>query len=55
MLPGSLDSRGVQGRMDTIICMVEFLCCLPKAITTLFINYTSVQNKKFKNLKASEL
>ena len=34
----SLDRRGVWGRMDTYICMVESLCCPPETITTLLIS-----------------
>ena len=34
--------------MDTCICMAECLCCPPETITTLFIGYTSIQNKKFR-------
>ena len=30
------------------ICMAEFLCCSPEAITTLVIGYTPIQSKKFK-------
>jgi len=48
MLCGSLDGRRVWGRMDTYICMAEFLCCSPKTVTTLLIGYPSIQNKKFK-------
>ena len=44
---GSLDGRGVWGRMDTCICMAESLCCPPETITILLIGYTSIQNKKF--------
>ena len=51
MLCGSLAGRGVQGRMDTWMCMAEFLCCLPETITTLLIDYTLIQNKKFFFLK----
>ena len=36
MLRGSLDGRGVWGRMDTCICMA--LHCLPEAATTLCVN-----------------
>ena len=36
MLSGSLDGRGVWGRMDTCICMA--LHCLPEAATTLCVN-----------------
>ena len=32
MLCGSLDGRGVRGRMGTCICMAEYLCC-PLGIT----------------------
>ena len=35
MLHGSLDGRGVWGRMDTCICVVEFLPCCPEIITAL--------------------
>ena len=39
MLCGSLDGRGVWGRMNTCICMTEFLRCSPEAILTLLISY----------------
>ena len=42
---GSLDGRGVGGRMDTGICIAESLCCPPENITALLINYTPIQNK----------
>ena len=45
MSSGSLDRRGVWGRMDTCTCMAEFLCCPPKAITTLLISYVPIQNQ----------
>ena len=45
MLCGSLDGRGVWGRMDSHICMAESFCCSPETITTLFIGYTPTQNK----------
>ena len=48
MVCASLDGRGVWGRMDTRICMAEFLCCSPETITTLLTGYTLIQNKKFK-------
>ena len=44
MLCGRLDGRGVWGRMDTCICMIESLCILPKTITLLII-YIPIQNK----------
>ena len=45
VLCGSLDGRGIWGRMDTCICMAESLCCLPETITTLLISYIPIQNK----------
>ena len=48
MLCGSLDGRGVWGRMDTRICMAESLCCSPQTITTSLISYTPVQNENKK-------
>ena len=47
LLGGSLDGRGVWGRMDTWMCMTETLCCPPETITTLLTSYTSIENKKF--------
>ena len=46
MLYGSLDGRGVWGRMDTCICMAKSLCCSSETITTLLIGYTPIQNKR---------
>ena len=45
MLCGSLDGRGVWGKMDTCICMAEFLRCSSETITKfLLIGYAkSVQ------------
>ena len=42
MSRGSLDGRGVWGRMDTYVCVAESLHCAPEAITTLFIGYVFV-------------
>ena len=42
ILRGSLDERGIWGRMDTCICMTESLGCSPETITTLLINYACV-------------
>ena len=42
MLRGSLDGRGVRGRMDTWIFMAECLCCVPETIATLLTGYTSI-------------
>ena len=39
MLWGSLEGKGVYGRMDTCIYMAESLLCPPETITTLFIDY----------------
>ena len=39
------------GRMDTCICMAEFIRCSSETITTLLIGYTPIQNKKFKVYK----
>ena len=43
MLCGSLDGRGVWGRMDRCICMAESLCCPPETIIRLLIDYTPIQ------------
>ena len=45
---GSLDRRGVWGRMDTCVCAAESFGCSPETTTTLLISYTLIQNKKFK-------
>ena len=37
VLCGSLNGRGVQGKMDTCLCMAESLCCSPETIITLLI------------------
>ena len=42
VLCGSLDGRGVWGRMDTCLCMAESLCCAPETITPLLISYTPI-------------
>ena len=39
------------GRMDTYICIAEFLCCSPETITTLLISYIPIQNKTLKKKK----
>ena len=41
---GSLDGRGVWGRMDTCIRMAELICFSPEAITILLIGYTPIQS-----------
>ena len=48
MLCGSLDGRGVWGRMDTCICIAQSLCCAPETTTTLVISYTPIQIKSLK-------
>ena len=41
--------RGVWGRMDTCICIVESLCCIHATTQhCLLISYTPIQNKKLK-------
>ena len=42
MLCGSLDGRGVWGRVDTCICTAQSLCCVPETITTLLIGSTLI-------------
>ena len=46
MSSGSLDGRGVWGRMDTCIWMAESLPHSLTTITSLLIGYTPIQNKK---------
>ena len=41
MLCGNLDGRGVWGKMDTCVCMAEFLCRSPEITTALVINWLS--------------
>ena len=48
VLCGSLDGRGVWGRMDTCIHMAECLCCPPETITIVLIGSTLVWNIKLK-------
>ena len=51
MLCGSLDGRGVWGKMDTYICMAESLCCVSINITRLFrVPWTSRRSNQ-SNLK----
>ena len=38
--------EGVWGRMDTCICMAEYLCRPPETITALLIGCTPIQNKE---------
>ena len=55
MLCGSLDGRGVWGRMDTRMCTAESLHCLFETNTTLLIGYTPKQKKKLKKEKKQVL
>ena len=48
MLCGSLDGRGVWGRIDTCICTDELLPCSLETIKTLLISHIPTQNKKLK-------
>ena len=50
---GSLDGRGVQGRMDIYICMAKSHRYSPEISTTLFTGYTDIQNKKLKRNRLS--
>ena len=43
-LRGSLKRRGVWRKMDTCICMAEFFCCPFGTITTIIVNWLSVQS-----------
>ena len=54
MLCGSLDGRGVWGRMDTCIYKAEALCCEPETVSTLLIEYSPKSNKKFKKINLCE-
>ena len=40
--------EGAWGRMETCTRVAESLHCSPISITTLFIGYTTIKNKKFK-------
>ena len=42
MLHGSLDGKGVWGRMDTCICMTEYPCCPPEIHN--IVNWLSVSS-----------
>ena len=46
MLCGSLDGRGIWGRMDTCICMAESLHCSPETIIILLIGYIPKKSLK---------
>ena len=55
VLCGSLDGRGVWGRMETRLCMAESLRCSPEAITTLLMGYTPTHTHTHKVLLLSKL
>ena len=44
ILCGSLDGRGIWGRMDACLCMAELLHFSPETITALLIGYITIQN-----------
>ena len=46
ILCASLDGRGVWGRMDTCICMAEFLCYLPETVKTWLMGFPSGSDSK---------
>ena len=50
MLCGSLDGRGVWGRMDTCICIADSLHCSPEAITTLLMGYAAAAAAKVQSM-----
>ena len=52
---GSLDGTEIWGRMDTCICMAEFLRSSPETITRLLIGYTPKQNKKVRKMATDRL
>ena len=51
MLGGSLDGRGVWGRVGTCICIAESLHCSPEIVTTLLTSHAPTQNKKLRKYK----
>ena len=46
MLCGTMDGRGVWGRMETCTCLDESLSCSPEITATLLIGYTLIQKLK---------
>ena len=53
VLCGSLDGRGVWGRMDICVCISLYrsLCCSSEIITTLFVNGLYPNKQKEKKLE----
>ena len=43
--------RGIRGRMDTCVCMTEYLQFSPETITMRLIIYTPIKDKRFKVCK----
>ena len=39
---GSLDGRGIWGRLGTCVCITEALCRSPETVTALLIGYTPI-------------
>ena len=54
MLCGSLDGRGVWGRMDACVWMTGSLCCSPETIAILFVNrlYSNTKLRAFKKINS---
>ena len=50
--PGWMDSLG---RVNTCVCMAESIHCPPETVTMLLIGYTSVQDKKFKEVSVKSI
>ena len=48
------EAKRIGNRIDTCVCMVEFIRCSPETITTLLTGNTPVQNKKLKEKKRRE-
>ena len=56
MMCGSLDGRGVQGRMDIFVCVAESFHRSSETITTLLIGYPQYKRKtREKKKKKSEV
>ena len=51
MLYGSLDGKGIHGRMATRVCMAESLHWSPETITTLSVNWLYPNTEKLKKIK----
>ena len=54
MLCGSLNGKGVWGRMDICVFMAESLCYSPETITTLFIKQLYPNKKLLSFLKSED-